>query len=473
MTTEFTMYSGLHTIGGVIFSLTYGKERLLFEFGTSYDPACDIYDRYVEARKTNKNRDAIKIGAAPRIDGIYRKEDCEGLELISAEESEFHTTVFISHLHLDHMSCIGMLDKSVDVYMNPSAQLLLHALEDTGEGVGFRFENVHNFETEVPVHVGPFIITPIIAKSSSFKDFSFLIQTPDGTIHYTGDLILHHTECENTWHEMELVKQAKPDILLCDTTAFMDSVLSLMIPDCDPKKIKPSKEIPEPMISEKEMHQQMDDTLKAQKGLCVFNFYQREMLLADWFIKHSEQAGRICAFEPDTAYMVYKFFKIKPNVYIPDSFRYTEECAKPWFKELLKNCRIITLDMIKKEPSHYVIQNSYRHILELFSLPDTDAAYLHAEGTPIGKFDPAYENMHKIIRKTNFNYITFFCSTYFGHGYPCMVKYYVDEIDPPILIPCHSYNPERLLPKNGIQFLPELNQTYLFENGKLKKKIVE
>lgn len=470
MTTEFTMYSGLHTIGGVIFSLTYEKERLLFEFGTSYDPACDIYDRYVEVRKKNRIRDAIKIGATPRIDGIYSKKDCDGMGLLSAEESDLHTTVFVSHLHLDHMSCIGMLDKSVDVYMNPSAQYLLRALEETGEGVGYQFENVHDFEVEKPIQIGAFTITPILAKSSSFKDFSFLIKTPDGTIHYTGDLILHHLESENTWHEMELVKQAKPDILLCDATAFMDSVLSLMIPDCDAKKIKASKEIPTPMISEKEMHQQMHDTLSQQKGLCVFNFYQREMLLADWFIKHSEQLGRICAFEPDTAYMVYKFFHIKPNVYIPDSFRYTENHEKPWFKELLQNSQVITLEMIKKDPSHYLIQNSYRHILELFSLPDTDATYLHAEGTPIGKFDPAYDNLHKILKKTNFNYTTFFCSTYFGHGYPCMVKYFVDEIDPPILIPCHSYNPERLLPNNGIQFLPELNQTYLFKNGKLIKK---
>ena len=105
--------------------------------------------------------------------------------------------------------------------------------------------------------------------------------------------------------------------------------------------------------------------------------------------------------------------------------------------------------------------------MELFGLPAKDGLYLHADGIPIGDFDPAYANMRKIVEKTGFRYATFFNERYFGHGYPPQVKYFVDQINPRVLIPCHSYNPERLLPKDGIQLLPKMYQKYILEGHTL------
>lgn len=121
-------------------------------------------------------------------------------------------------------------------------------------------------------------------------------------------------------------------------------------------------------------------------------------------------------------------------------------------------------------PAGYMLQNSYPHILELLSLPSQGAAYLHADGTPIGEFDPAYANLRRIVQRAGFEYVTFFCENYFGHGYPCQVKYFVDEVDPHVLIPCHSYNPERLLPNHGRQLLPELYRTYILKDHTLTEK---
>ena len=95
---------------------------------------------------------------------------------------------------------------------------------------------------------------------------------------------------------------------------------------------------------------------------------------------------------------------------------------------------MVSLDEIKANPAGYLLQNSYRHILELFDLPAKDGAYLHADGIPIGAFDPAYENLLRVINQTDFKYVTFFCKNYFGHGYPPQVKYFVDEVDPKVLI---------------------------------------
>ena len=51
--TEFVMYSGLHTIGGVNMAITYGNDRVIFECGLAYDPATDVFDGTVRPRDTN------------------------------------------------------------------------------------------------------------------------------------------------------------------------------------------------------------------------------------------------------------------------------------------------------------------------------------------------------------------------------------------------------------------------------------
>lgn len=462
--TVFTMYAGLHTIGGVIFSVTYGNDRVILEFGSAYDPATAVFDGKVLSRKENWIRDRLKVGLLPKIDGIYRREDLGDFPLVSAEESQMNTAVFVTHLHLDHMAQMGMLAPQIPVYLHRNAQIIERALEATGNGVDTlerEYRDITPFQT---IHVGQIEVLPILCRDTSYYDFAFLITTPDGTIHWTGDLTLHNSHREKTLRQMELLKERNVDVLLCDCTAFMDSVLHLMIPDCDPGKILPDPELPAGMLSDDEYYSGLFENLKKVTGLCVFNYYEREMDDAGQFLQWAEATGRRCVFEPESAYIVHKFFGIEPCVYIPDIPNYDDKKNEPWMAELLAHCQLVTLADIWAEPGRYMLQNTYPNIMELFSLPNENAVYLHADGIPIGAFDPAYGNMRSIVERTGFAYVTFFCENYFGHGYPQQVKWFVDQVNPKVLIPCHSYNPERLLPKDGVQLLPEMYKEYTLED---------
>lgn len=468
--TIFTMYAGQHTIGGVIFSVTYGRDRVLMEFGSAYDPATAVFDGIVEPRDKNWIRDKLKVGLLPKIDGIYRREDLGRFPLESAEETDMNTAVFITHLHLDHMALMGMLSPEIPVYMHRNAQIIERALEVTGcgiETVDRQYLDITPFE---PIRVGEIEVLPILCRDTGYYDFAFLITTPDGTIHWTGDVILHSIQADRTIKQMELLKEKKIDVMLCDCTAFMDSVLKLMVPDLDEKKILPDPSIPENMLSEAEYRRGLFGSLKKLRGLCVFNYYQREMDVAQDFIRWAEELDRKCVFEPDAAYIIYKFFGIEPYVYIPDSPSVHGQEDSPWRKELALHSTLVSHEEICAAPEKYMLQNSYPRIMELFDLPREGAGYIHADGLPIGAFDPAYANMRKIVDMAGFEYVTFFCENYFGHGYPQMVKYFVDEINPRVLIPCHSYNPERLLPKDGIQLIPESYKEYILENHMLSPR---
>jgi ribonuclease J len=470
MKTRFIMHSGLYTIGGVVCSVEYGKDRVIFEMGSAYDPKFDVYDGKVLIRNKAWVRDAIRVNKIPAIHGIYRKQDLDGfMNLVPAEESELNTAIFITHLHLDHMSGIGMIAPEIPIYMHEDATRIERALEVTGEGVPTLERDYIHLEENTPVRIGAIEVLPIPTSRRSYRDFALLITTPDGTIHWTGDLSLHGKDAQLTNEMMELLKRRGIDVLLCDATSFMDEVLLQIYESNDPEVVEPSRDIPEGMLSGADVERELFRILSKQRGLCVINFYQREMDEAQRYIEWAEAAGRICVFEPDCAYVVYSFHHIKPHVHIPDSPRYPSEKEQQdeWFKELMDNCILVASSEIEQNPGGYLLQNSYRHLLELFDLPDDKGAYLHADGIPIGDFDPAYKNMLRIIGRTQFKYVTFFCKNYFGHGYPSQVKYFCDEIDPKVLIPCHSFNPERLLPNHGVQLLPELGKPYVLVDGRL------
>ncbi|MBQ7890137.1 MAG: hypothetical protein IJ356_10295 [Erysipelotrichaceae bacterium] len=463
MKTEITFYGGLNTIGGVVMSVVYGKQRVLLEIGTAYNPATDMFDGTVQHRKENLMYDELKLHRAPWVDGLYAKEHIKDFPLLSNEDSDLHTSIFITHMHLDHMSCMGLVADGVDVYLSEPAQRIEAALETVNQGVlTCRTVGYKVLDPNTEYHVGDITVKPFLLNSKSYQDYSFYVKTPDMKIHYTGDLFLHGDYVDAVWAEMNYVKNEHPDVLVCECTTLMDGTMKMMY-DSPDAEIIGKAELPEGMMNKEMVDEHLCKNLSEKDGLCVFNFYEREMSDVMAFNKMAAKTGRIVAYEPETAYIIWKFFNEPVNVYVPD-FKYDQD----WFKELMAHNPVITLKDIHENPKGYLIQNTYAHIMELFDLPNQDACYLHSGGIPIGAYDPAYANMQRILEMAGFTHINFFMNNYFSHAYPPQVKYYCDEIDAKVLIPTHGNNPERLLAKEGRQrLLPKLGVTYVMEDDKL------
>ncbi|MCL2008091.1 MAG: hypothetical protein FWG77_08405 [Treponema sp.] len=467
--TKIVFYSGIHTIGGVVMSIQYGKDRVILEMGSAYEPATAVYDGTVLKRSRNFLKDSLILSHVPAIPGLYRKEDLLDYPLLSAEECDLNTGVFITHLHLDHMACMGLVSDLVPVYLSDAAWKLERALNDIGQGVVSVRNSYTNFNDKKPIKIGEIEVIPFLLRSQdSYEDYSFYVKTPDMKLHYTGDLQLHGEEEENivTIKEMEYIRDEKIDVLVCETTSFMDEIMKMIYGSTDAEIIG-SLETPKGMLDIPAVSEGLFSFLKEKKGAAVVNFYEREIGSVLEFTRRAEECKRLFIMEPETGYLVYKFLDVKPNVYVPDAPHFTVPgLQEPWFKTLLDNCKIITIDDIKNNPGKYLVQNSYKYILELLDFPE-GTAYLHAEGIPIGAFDPAYQNLMRVIKFTKADYITYFSKNYFSHSYPNQVKYYVDTIDPKVLVPSHGFNPERLkAPKGRSQLIPVLNKVYVYDGDK-------
>ncbi|MBQ6335083.1 MAG: hypothetical protein IJI46_08460 [Erysipelotrichaceae bacterium] len=435
--TLITFHSGLDSIGGVIMEVRYGDDRAFFEAGTAYNPAFDMFDGKVDMRK-DFIKDYLWINEIPKINGIYRREDIAERypDLICAEDYPINKQAFfITHLHLDHMRMMGMIDPSIPVYLSKPAQIIEKALEDVGEGVQSIRGSLYS-DMEDEMDVGKIHIKRFILNDDSYQDYSFYIETPDLKLHHTGDVFVYGKYLDNILKEISFLKDKLIDILSCEGTRFFADIKSE-----DLAKIHPLDSLgPSPgMISFDRLKERISETINAHKGLVILNYYEREMSDVLLFNEIAQNTSRQLVYEPESAHIINSFFHYPVNVLVPDTYK--EEPT--YLKEILSYNRLLSKKDILAQPDNYIVQNTYPNLLELLDYQNMNALYLHHSGIPLGEYDPKYRNMMNIINSCHMIYDR----TYFGpdgyfspHAETYQLITYIEMIQPKLVVPCHSNN---------------------------------
>ena len=457
MKTKLVTYEGLYNSMGAVFSVSYGNDRVIMDFGSAFNPEVSNYKKIDD----NWLIDKLNYGLLPKIEGLYARDNLKEYNIKSFEECNYNNAVFISHLHLDHMSNIGAVHCNVPVYMSYMANILEKALEDVDMGVDSDGRDYQVIKDGEWINVGNIRVLPIINSSYSYNMYGYLIKTPDLTIGYTADFSLCNEEPKCVFKEMELFKEYKVDVLYMDNCNFDDYTLSNLY---DNKTILPSLELPKNMISNSEHYDKLSKLYANVKGLVVFNNYEREMFDIEKIYDWANINNREVVFEPKQAYLVYKFFNKKVNVY------YNNEIINDkWFIELKQNCNFISRDSLLNNPDKYYLQNSYDNISELFNLKIKNSIYIHADGNPFNSED--INRMKNIVKEAGYEFKSYDDPQYYQHGYPNHVKYFVDYVNPKVVIGYHGKHPDRIIAKDGYNFVPELYETYYMENKVLVKEV--
>jgi ribonuclease J len=440
--TKIKFYSGTRTIGGTVISIEYRDERIILDFGLTVTAIGNI----MKDIKSDYVRKYLDLGILPKIDGFYSEKDIsEKVNIIPLEKSRKKTKVFISHIHLDHMHHIGLVDKSIDVYMSKESLELYNLLNNIGDKViGDRGYSTISYDETIKF--GDINITAFKVDHDIFGAVSYLVKTPDLTAVYSGDLRLNGNHSEWTFNMLEKVSKFKVNVLFLESTN-----VGSIIKDISCNKDK------ELQNAEKALIPKIIEEIKDEKATVFFNIYNRNIDRIIAFYEVAKKLGRKLVLELPTAYIVSKLLGIK-------DFYVIEEKELNTNKEVIEvynNSNKLSLDELSEGGCQYIIENSFSNILSLLDIKYDKAIYIHSNGMPLGDYDSNYNGMRDFLNRLCIEYKYIGAS---GHATPCDLKFIAEKIKADWFIPIHGFYPENLHVDLGIRFLPEEGKTYVFKD---------
>ncbi len=448
--TRLTFYRGTQGMG-VVIAVTCGKDRILFDFGAPFDPKNEVYDKSVRRRVRHAAFDSLTLSKIPPVPGIFSKESLYGKDLQPYEESDLNSAVFICHLHLDHMSEIDKVDPHIPVYIHSEGLKLLNCLQKAGrEPIRREFSAFDYHET---IRVGKIAVTPFFSDHPCPGSASFLIETKDQTILYSGDIRFHGCQGERAFAEASALAEKKIDLLIVDATTTSLAEFSF-----DEKMQEayrtPSRKLLEGSIGEASIYEDIVKILKDESCAAAFNQYERDTEMMARMCETAEKLGRTIVFEPIYAYILYMMKGIRTAI--------LKEADDGSYEEIASLPRV-SLKEISEKKGNYLLQNSFENILDLTRIGS--GHYFHLFGEPLTDRDPDYRLMQSLLNETGWSFHSYANLYSFSHSYPNQLAYYIKQINAKSVVAVHSRHPEKLNPVNSKQLLPEEGREYVLEEG--------
>lgn len=424
--TKITFHNGILTIGGTIIEIAYEDSHIFFDFGSEYNPQAKVQPEDLQGLLDENLVPYLNNMFDPRIPLANYKSKEDGFK---------NTAVFLSHVHLDHSKIINYLNPEIPLYTLEGTKSLLNTLNinddflfplyEKSEGKNTR-EITGVSENEV-VNIGDIKVKVMPVDHDAYGACGLLIETPDLVISYTGDIRLHGYRKDAT---LNFCKESeKCDVLLIEG-------VSVSFQDFD-EETRDDEISNEPQLIEK-----INEIVKNNPTKQItFNYYISNVERILNIIKTNP---RKVVLDSYYSYVLKEATGYQSYYYNLDNKDYgLDENYKIDFEKLLDDTEEFfwQLDL-----------NALKHMDKLKS----NGIYIHSNAVPLGDFDPNYKPFVESFEKHNIEFVKLACS---GHAHPNDLIKIINLIKPKLLIPIHSYRPERLYNEFGDILLPEKKQT--------------
>ena len=454
--TRVKFYKGTHGMG-IVISVTYENDRIIFDFGAPFEPENEIYDGYVLKREENRVKDALLLGKIPMVPGVFKKKDLKDIELVSSEESDINTAVFINHLHLDHCSEMDKVDPQIPVYIHSDGIKLQKCLEAIGEETHRREYQPYLYHDII--HVGQISVQPFFSDHPCPGASGFLITTPDSTIYYSGDIRFHGMNSQKAFEDLYKVAENNIDLLIVDSTTTSASEFNLNVTDTAENS---SNDQTQSYVTEEMIYNSIYAKHKKDDRLIVVNEYNRDVDMMLHIYQLAQYLSRKAVFEASYAYILYQLKGVKVCI-LNDG----KTAENSYLRECAAEFEFVDTEEIRKHPENYILQNSYENILNLIDLDSVRASYYHLFGEPLVPQDKHYKIMRNMVEKLGWEFVTYSNLYSFSHAYPNHLSYMVERIQAKSVVAVHSKHPENLVVRNSHHILPTDGDEYLLKNGEL------
>ena len=423
--TKITFHNGILTIGGTIIEVVYEDSHIFFDFGSEYNPKAPVQPENLQ--------DLLDENLVPYLDNIF--DPSIPLKGYKSKENKFkNTAVFLSHMHLDHSKIVNYLNPEVPLYTLEGTKSLLNTLNINNDFLFPLYENkgkntrdiIGVKENEV-IEVGKIKVKVMPVDHDAYGACGLLIETPDLVISYTGDIRLHGYRKEDT---LRFCKESENcDVLLIEgvSVSFQDF----------------GEDVSESEIAnEPELIERINNIVKENPNKQItFNYY----------ISNIERILNIIKTNPRKVVLDAYYSYVLKEATGYESYYYSLDDKDYGLNKDLE----INFERLLNDEREFFWQLDTLAIKYMDKLQE-GGIYIHSNAVPLGDFDPAYLPFVKSFDEKNIKFERMSCS---GHAHPYDLIEIINLIKPKLLVPIHSYRPEKLYNENGDVLLPEKSQT--------------
>lgn len=423
--TKITFHNGLRTIGGTIIEIIYEDSHIFFDFGSEYEPAAPVQPTDLQGLLDQK--------LVPFVDNIF--DPAIPLKGYKSDVEKYkNTAVFLSHVHLDHSKIVNYLDPKIKLYTLKGTKSLLNTLNINNDFLFPKYKNdgkntreITGVEENEIVNVGKIAVKVMPMDHDAYGACGLRIETPDLVIAYTGDLRLHGYRPQDT-------EKFCKECFNCDVLIMEGVSVSFGEVVNEPSENGTYTEV--------DLLSNINETIRNNKDKQItFNYYLSNIERIINIIKTCDRKVVLNAYH---SYVVKEATGYQTYYYQLDDKEYgLDESYKIDFQTLLD------------DESKYFWQIDYadrEHIKDL----KEGGIYIHSNAMPLIPEDPAYAPFMKMFTDKNIEIKMLSCS---GHAHPKDLFHIIDLVQPKLLVPIHSFHPERLTNEYGDRLLPNKKQT--------------
>ena len=401
-------WGGVGVIGSSKVLIGDGGHRVLLDLGLDVPREADLFRAPVQLRPADELSARLRVGAAAAIAGIYDPAALAGAgdplyDRLAAPAGP--TALFVSHPHIDHVGLAGFVRPEISVHAAPEAIALLDALAATGDALPGPRDFAAPSTAWVPtgaggkVHAGPMTVERFDLDHDVPGASGYRVTTSDGVLAFTGDIRFHGHHPERSWAFADAM--ADCDVLVTEgTTLSFDDT--------------------RPLRTESDVARDYGAALAASSDLMLQAVYPRDLERISALAEIAAELGRVILWPRRTA---------------------------AFLRAAGIDAAATELAVVRDNPGRYVVQVDPADLPSLLDLPlGPGSAVLHANGEPLGPFDPRWKVYADWLAHCGLPLRQIGCS---GHAYPDHLHEMVYRVRPKIVIPIHTMSPYRLHPVGG------------------------
>ncbi|MFX0037973.1 MAG: MBL fold metallo-hydrolase [Promethearchaeota archaeon] len=485
--TSIQIFDGNDTIGGNKIFLEENTKGVFLDFGMNFKKYSYFFQEYLLPRTSRGIYDLVNLNLIPKLD-IYRKDLIPSDLDISLFRSLNVEAVVVTHAHMDHCGNIGLLNPAYPIISSATTLLLLKAMLDTtsaklGSDVAYYSPKIPKvngrvLETDRRKEICRDLIC-IDDFTEPFEDFfskcvksrkEFIEGTISNIKNGTFDMQIKAFEVDHSIYGATAyiiygnnIIAYTGDFRLHGKQGKKSEVFFRNAKDASVLIIEGTRAAREDIDeSEEIVYKNCLKVAEEAKGLIIADFTARNFERLEIFNQIAKKIGRSLVVTAKDIYLLNALEKAESVKKLENLLVYRElkSVTQNWEKSLLNEDSEITYidpTEISKQQDNYIICFSLFDLKNLLDIQPDQGTYIYSSSEAFeeeSEFD--FIRLHNWLEHLNLQIFGFeiieegdrfkpkFMEGYHASGHASksdLIKA-IEIIDPDVIIPVHTDNPE-------------------------------